>query len=201
MEKKVSIGERLKSLRNEAHLSQNEVAQLCFIARTTYAQYETNLAYPPQEIQIVLSKFYKVSLDYLNGLTDFKLHNPSEVEFDDQKYKSIPLLSLPDLTAIRNIKTPYEKVQRGSFGYIYSPCKFSEYNINKNDLLLIRRSTNFRLGDLLLLQVNNNFFIGRCLTTESNLVLYSADFKNGFEEFEKDKIIIVGRIVEVTISI
>lgn len=202
MENKVSIGERLKNLRIEAKLSQSEVAKLCFIARTTYAQYETNVAYPPQEVQILLSRFYKVSLDYLNGLTDFKTNSSfdSNLSDSDQQYKSIPLLSLPSLTPIRQIKTLYEKVQRGPFCYLYSPSKFSEYNINKNNLLLIKRTSNFKLGDLLLIEENSLFYIGRYFNSENKVILYSSDFDKGFKEFT-DNYSVIGKIVEVTISI
>lgn len=203
LENNSSIGERLKLLRNEFHLSQSEIAKLCFIPRTTYAQYETNIAYPPQQIQIILSKFYKVSLDFLNGLTDSRVICSSEPETNSEQeeyYKNIPLLELSTLTSIRYIKTPYEKVKRGPFCYINSPCRFSEYNINKNDLLLIKRSEKFKVGDLVLLKDNSDFFIGRCIIFDNTVILYSSDFINGFKEFNSD-VTFIGKIVEVTISI
>jgi len=200
LDKITSIGDRLKYLRESANLSQNEVAKLCFIARSTYAQYETDVSYPPQEIQITLSKFYNVSLDYLNGLTDYSTSVLTDSKSEDL-YKSIPLLSLPDLKALRKIKTPYEKVQRGPFCYILSPCNFNEYRITKNDLLLVKRSSKVKPGDLLLVQTESEHYIGRCFITDNFLILYSSNFTTGFMSFDKDTYSVIGKITEVTISI
>lgn len=61
---------RLKELRDENNYSQAYVANLLNIKQNTYSQYETGHRQVPIEILIKLSKIYRVTVDYLLGLTD-----------------------------------------------------------------------------------------------------------------------------------
>lgn len=59
---------RLKDLREDAELTQQELADLLFMHKTTYVRYETGEREIPLNIAINIAKYYKVSLDYLAGL-------------------------------------------------------------------------------------------------------------------------------------
>lgn len=72
---------RIKDLREDADLSQRQIAEIMNMHKTTYARYETGEREIPFNIAILLANFYKVSLDYLAGLTD----NPSPYERKDRK--------------------------------------------------------------------------------------------------------------------
>ncbi|MDP4119848.1 MAG: helix-turn-helix transcriptional regulator [Bacillota bacterium] len=62
---------RIKDLREDADLSQNEVAKILFMSQTGYSKYERQENIPIS-VLISLAKFYKVSLDYMLGLSDEK---------------------------------------------------------------------------------------------------------------------------------
>lgn len=68
--KRVTFGTRLKSLRKCYGLTQQALADLLCIDRSTYTYYELDTVRPSHEILVSLSLFYGVSLDYLFGLTD-----------------------------------------------------------------------------------------------------------------------------------
>lgn len=64
------LSKRLKELRAEKNISQNQLAILTGISRTTYANYEQGTREPSIDIIILLCNFFDVSADYLIGRTD-----------------------------------------------------------------------------------------------------------------------------------
>ena len=61
---------KLKELREEYNISQKEIAEFLNIKQNTYSQYETDKRQLPIDVLIKLSKFYKVTTDYILGLED-----------------------------------------------------------------------------------------------------------------------------------
>lgn len=62
--------ERLRNLRKEHDFTQQEIADLLGIKRTTYTMYENGKNTPDMNILAKLSKIYHVSTDYILGLDD-----------------------------------------------------------------------------------------------------------------------------------
>jgi len=63
---------RIRDLREDADLTQKQVAELLHMHKTTYRRYETGEREVPLNIAILLAKQYGVSLDYLAGLINIK---------------------------------------------------------------------------------------------------------------------------------
>ena len=61
--------ERIRNLREDNDLSQEQVAEFLNIAQRTYSGYETGTRNIPVQIVIKLAGFYNTSTDYLLGLT------------------------------------------------------------------------------------------------------------------------------------
>ncbi|MBQ3235799.1 MAG: helix-turn-helix transcriptional regulator [Clostridia bacterium] len=61
---------KLKELREESNVSQKQIADYLNIKQNTYSQYETGKRQLPIDVLIKLSKFYKVTTDYILGLED-----------------------------------------------------------------------------------------------------------------------------------
>lgn len=61
------IGDRLKFFRKDARLSQNQIAALLEIDRSTYSYYETGKTSPSINLLIRISKIYSITLDELIG--------------------------------------------------------------------------------------------------------------------------------------
>ena len=61
---------RIKDLRIDHDLSQENVAQAIHIPRATYCNYESGRRNIPNAILCDLADFYNISLDYLLGRTD-----------------------------------------------------------------------------------------------------------------------------------
>ena len=62
---------RFRDLREDNDLTQKEVAAYLGIDQRTYSNYETEKRSMPMEQYRSLAIFYKTSVDYLVGLTDF----------------------------------------------------------------------------------------------------------------------------------
>lgn len=61
---------RLKDLREDKDLKQEEVANLLDISQTNYSKYELGKINIPINSLIVLADFYDTSIDYLLGITN-----------------------------------------------------------------------------------------------------------------------------------
>ena len=61
---------RIEDLRVDNDLTQQDIADLLNCQREVYRRYEKGTREPPLSYAIILAKYYKVSLDYLVGLSD-----------------------------------------------------------------------------------------------------------------------------------
>lgn len=61
---------KLKELRKQHHLTQQQVADILFCHRDVYGRYETGKREIPVSCVIVLARYYGVSLDYLLSESD-----------------------------------------------------------------------------------------------------------------------------------
>lgn len=61
---------RLRELRDFHALTRAQCAKIAYITAKTYERYEKGERIMPIDTAIYYAKFYKVSLDYLSGLTD-----------------------------------------------------------------------------------------------------------------------------------
>ena len=66
-----SFSVRLKELRIEKSLSQEQLAKSVGLSHTAIGLWELNKRIPNLNAVIVLAKFFNVSLDYLAGLTEY----------------------------------------------------------------------------------------------------------------------------------
>ena len=61
---------KIRNLREDSDLTQKVIANYLNMSQTGYSKYETGENDIPTPVLIKLSKFYKVSVDYILGLTD-----------------------------------------------------------------------------------------------------------------------------------
>ncbi|HZK85048.1 MAG TPA: helix-turn-helix transcriptional regulator [Desulfosporosinus sp.] len=62
--------QRLRDLREDRDLTQQELANLLKVSQTTYSRYESGALDIPSTSLIKLAEFFKTSIDYLVGLTN-----------------------------------------------------------------------------------------------------------------------------------
>lgn len=67
--------QRLRDLREDADLSQTQVAEMLGIQQTVYSRYERGFQTIPLQHLVFLADFYQVSADYILGRTNNKMIN------------------------------------------------------------------------------------------------------------------------------
>lgn len=72
------VYERIRNLREDSDMTQQQVADKIFINRRTYASYENGVRGIPPEILESLADLFGTSVDYLMGRTDVKKPYPSK---------------------------------------------------------------------------------------------------------------------------
>lgn len=65
-----TLADRLKLLRQRNNISQNALSKRLEVTRATVNAWEMGLSYPNAQSLIELSRFFKVSVDYILGVTN-----------------------------------------------------------------------------------------------------------------------------------
>jgi Predicted transcriptional regulators len=76
MARKIIRYQHIRDLREDADLSQADVAKILNCSQVAYSYYEIGNRDIPTDYLIMLAKFYKCSTDYLLGLTNIKKPYP-----------------------------------------------------------------------------------------------------------------------------
>lgn len=71
---------RIKDLREDNDLTQQQVADYLGIRQNTYSQYETGTRQVPTDVLIALAILYKTSTDYLLEVTDCQTPYPKSTK-------------------------------------------------------------------------------------------------------------------------
>lgn len=66
----IELGEKLKALRTENHLRQDQVARLVNVEKSSISMYETGMRQPSYTTLVRLADVFNVSTDYLLGRTN-----------------------------------------------------------------------------------------------------------------------------------
>lgn len=137
--------DRLKDLREERDLLQKDIADILGVKRSTYAGWETGKDTIPFKRIIMLSKYYKVSIDYIMGLSNKNEYiDIYEVDLkvfgsNLRKFRKENNLKQKDVFKLLNTtSSTYSVYETGKIlintSFIYAIAK--EYNISIDKLFL-----------------------------------------------------------------
>jgi len=74
------MNNRIKDLREDHDLTQNDISKILHISQVAYSYYEIGKRNIPIEILIKLADFYNVSLDYILNRTNNKNINKEKIQ-------------------------------------------------------------------------------------------------------------------------
>ena len=74
------FGDRLKKMRKERNLTQEEIGELCEVGKTTISNWENNITQPPFEIVKKLAQYFGVTIDYLLNFTQDDADNMEKLK-------------------------------------------------------------------------------------------------------------------------
>lgn len=94
---------RIRDIREDADMTQGEVADLLFVNRRTYSCYETGAHMMPLDIISKLADLFNTSVDYLMERTDVKNPYPKPKKSSSPvKYVDVTGLTDEQITHIKN---------------------------------------------------------------------------------------------------
>lgn len=100
---KLMIGNRIKILRKELKLTQEELAlKLGLKGKSSIANYEKGTISPSDDIKLQMSKLFNCSIDYLMGVSDVR--NSQEVNLDK--------LDIAFATGIKGLNKENQKIAK-----------------------------------------------------------------------------------------
>lgn len=140
----MKYGQKLRDLRLEKKLTQEDVAKYLNIKRSSYKQFELQYDIIPINRLFELSNFFNVSIDYILGLNNnrqYEKNNDINIKVSANRLKDFRKenkLSQQKLADILNIdRTTLSHFERGrniiSTPFLYQIC--SKYNISADYLL------------------------------------------------------------------
>ena len=93
------LGKKLLQLRKEFKMTQDDIANILGMSRTSFSKYENGYANPPLQVMRKLANIYNVGLEYLifDDNTSIKLNDPQE---EDENSADAPLARITDLRPI-----------------------------------------------------------------------------------------------------
>lgn len=90
MSTKVTIGKRLKELREKAKLSQADLAKELNVTQSSIAQYEIGRNCPNEDILVWYADRFNSSLDYIFGRTNANtVLDPNDFKEGSDNYKAL----------------------------------------------------------------------------------------------------------------
>ena len=133
---KISFTDRLIELRKEDRKTQEEMANIINVKRSTYSAYERGQILPPYDKIESIAKYFNVSVDYLMGNTNNKNHDTSS-----------------DSTAIHDVNQALSE--------LLSELKDKKTPLKVDGFLLDEQSR-----ELLIASIENSFQMGKLISAQ-----------------------------------
>ncbi|MBQ2741262.1 MAG: helix-turn-helix transcriptional regulator [Oscillospiraceae bacterium] len=100
----VYFGNKIKALRSEQGITQQQLAKKLGLVRATVSAYEQGIKYPSIDVLIKLCSFFNVSSDYLLGLSDNKKLSVSELTDEQINILTSLILELEKYNKLKHDK-------------------------------------------------------------------------------------------------
>ncbi len=96
------FGEKLRALRLEKHMTQEQLAQKLELVKGTVSAYEQGKKYPSIEVLVKLCTIFGISSDYLLGLSDDMQLMKAELTDDQMSMVRKLIRELEQYNALKN---------------------------------------------------------------------------------------------------
>lgn len=198
------MAKRLKLLRKQKGVSQQEIAKFLGIERPTYTAYESGNSRPVRYID-KLATFYGVSIDYIYGLSDYPY--PNEIPMPED------LLKIPIIATVKCGVNGLAFEEDGGFINVEKKhgedlrafrCKGDSMigaGIHDGDIAIVRVQDTVESGELAIVVINGNEGTLKKVHFQNDaIILESANPSfppRVFTGVDKVIVHIVGKVIEI----
>lgn len=204
----MSFATKLRELRTEKGLSQEDLGKLCRMTKSAVSMYERGKREPSFETLTAFSKFFNVDMNTLMDSRNVAVNNPSS----PVRAIKIPVLGtvvagLP-IEAVQNV-IDYEEITpalaaQGEFFALQIKGQSMEPRICEGDVVIVRKQEDVESGDTAIVLINGGeATVKKVKKTEegimliaNNMAVYSPHFYSN-KEIEELPVRIIGKVVEL----
>jgi repressor LexA len=205
---------KIKDLRIEKKISQNELAKILGLTQQAISAYENGLREPDLETLNKIANYFNVSLDWLAGRTNIRNPNRDIIEKIGGFYPG-PLVKIPivgtikagePILAVQNIEgyevVELETVKDGNYFFLrVKGDSMINANIPEGALVLVRQQNDVDNGSIAVVMVDNEeATIKRVFKTNGLLVLQPENPKYKPKVIKKGDVKIIGKVVKIVIT-
>ena len=159
-----NFAKRLKELRKESGLTQQKLADILFVDRTSVGKWETAMNLANNEVLRRMCNLFNCSMDYLLGMTDERTsENPNRDTLPTATVK-IPLLGNiaagQPIEAVENVEDyvyiSEDMARRGTYFALKVKGNSMEPRIYEGDIAIIRHQGSVNSGEIAAVKVNGD---------------------------------------------
>lgn len=206
------LGQRIKELREEQNLTQEDLAKKLGISKSAIGMYETNKRQPDTVTKEALADLFNVDMDYLYGRSEVKNKSARLLELANTGVL-IPVLGYIragyPIYAEENI-IDYEEISsimaaRGEFFGLKIRGNSMEPRMFENDIVIVRKQPDIESGEIAVVLVNGDeATVKKVIKSENGIMLVPLNSNCSYDpqfysnaEIESYPVIIAGKVVEV----
>lgn len=193
---------RLVQLRKQNKMSQEKLAKMLGISRSTVAMWENNTNEPDNETIIKIANIFNVTTDYLLGTNSSNIVNKGKrIPVFSQVAAGIPISAIEDIIDYEEISE--QMASNGEYFGLVIKGDSMEPKISTGDVVIVRKQSTIENGEIAIVLINGEE--GTCKKikkTPEGVMLISLNpahepifYTN--KEIEQLPVQIVGKVVEL----
>lgn len=199
----MSFSERLKDLRKTNKITQEKLATIIGVERSSIGKYESSSTIPSKETLVKIAQYFNVTTDYLLG-------NEIKIQTDKKGIKipvfskvsaDMPISAIEDVVGYEEI--PEDLASKGEYFALIIKGDSMEPRITAGDIVIIRSQATIENGEFAAVQINGGEVTCKKIKkTSEGIILISLNrmyepmfYSN--KQIEQLPIRIIGKVVEL----
>ena len=199
----MSFSERLKDLRKTNKITQEKLATIIGVERSSIGKYESSSTIPSKETLVKIAQYFNVTTDYLLG-------NEIKIQTDKKGIKipvfskvsaDMPISAIEDVVGYEEI--PEDLASKGEYFALIIKGDSMEPRITAGDIVIIRSQATIENGEFAAVQINGGEVTCKKIKkTSQGIILISLNrmyepmfYSN--KQIEQLPIRIIGKVVEL----
>jgi len=153
------IGERIRQLRKERRLRQEDLAEIVGVRKTTVSNYETGYSIPKREVLGKIAKYFGVSMDYLCASSNESktylqtmetYHQMQEIPQYEYYPPSSTGMDYPRPRTIRMTRVTHHRTQDTTFSTVVKDNSMNRLRLYEGDEVLVKEQNFANPGQVVL---------------------------------------------------